>query len=44
LADAIEARGGFGEVSDGARRPALRDGVVLVAIALMIGFVAILGG
>lgn len=44
LADAIEARGGFGEVSDGASRPRLRDGVVLAALTLCVALVAILGG
>jgi energy-coupling factor transport system permease protein len=43
MADAIEARGGFGEVSDGVRGPRLRDGIVLAALALCIAFVAILG-
>jgi energy-coupling factor transport system permease protein len=32
LADAIEARGGFGEVSDGTRRPGLRDAAVLLLV------------
>ena len=32
LADAIEARGGFGAVSDGARRPRVLDYAVLVAV------------
>jgi energy-coupling factor transport system permease protein len=36
LADAIEARGGFGEVSDAAGRPRLRDAVVLVLLAIAI--------
>ena len=43
LADAIEARGGFGEVSDGAGRPRLRDAVVLALLALCIALVGILG-
>jgi energy-coupling factor transporter transmembrane protein EcfT len=42
LADAIEARGGFGEVSDVAGRPRLRDGVVLVVLAAAIAAIFLL--
>jgi energy-coupling factor transporter transmembrane protein EcfT len=33
LADAIDARGGFGVVSDSPSRPELRDAVALVVVA-----------
>jgi energy-coupling factor transporter transmembrane protein EcfT len=39
LADAIEARGGFGVVSEDESRPHLRDVVVLIAVALVVSFV-----
>jgi energy-coupling factor transport system permease protein len=39
MADAIEARGGFGEVSDGASRPRLLDGAVLAALTLCVALV-----
>jgi energy-coupling factor transport system permease protein len=39
MADAIEARGGFGEVSDGASRPRLLDGAVLCALTLCVALV-----
>ncbi|MDQ1532858.1 MAG: energy-coupling factor transport system permease protein [Actinomycetota bacterium] len=42
LADAIEARGGFGEVSDGAGRARLRDAVVLVLLAVCIAVIFLL--
>ncbi len=39
LADAIEARGGFGSIADAARRPGLLDFAVLVAIAGVVALV-----
>ena len=39
LADAIEARGGFGVVSEDESRPHLRDLVVLLAVAAAVSFV-----
>jgi energy-coupling factor transport system ATP-binding protein len=42
LADAIEARGGFGEVSDHEGRPRLRDGVVLALLAACVAVIFLL--